>query len=94
MALMGGDAAAVDSYIQQRSLGAPATAPIIPGLPPGGSSDMAYTIMAVAEIEGQQGAGVLTTIRRGPGIDGSPFTVLRWKPYVIPPKATPNSQEN
>lgn len=92
MALMGGDASTVDSYVQQRSMGAPATPPIIPGLPPGGSSDMAYTVMAVAEIEGQQGAGVLTTIRRGAGVDGSPFTILRWKPYTIPPKPAQTPQ--
>lgn len=92
MALMGGDASKVDSYVQQRSMGAPATPPIIPGLPPGGSSDMAYTVMAVAEIEGQQGAGVLTTIRRGAGVDGSPFTILRWKPYTISPKPAQTPQ--
>ncbi len=90
LSLMGGDVSAVESYVQQRSFGAPATPPTIPGMPPGGSSDMAYTVMAVAEIQNQMGAGVLATLRRGPGTDGAPFTILRWKPYVIPPKSTPN----
>lgn len=91
LALMGGDAAAVDNYIQQRKLaaGAPVGAPPLPGIPAGGSSDMAYTVIAMAEIEGQQGAGVMTTIRRGPSADGAPFTTLRWKSVMLPAKSPP-----
>ena len=91
LALMGGDAAAVDNYIQQRKLaaGAPVGAPPLPGIPAGGSSDMAYTVIAMAEIEGQQGAGVMATIRRGPSADGAPFTTLRWKSVMLPAKSPP-----
>ncbi len=89
--LMGGDIAAVDNYIQQRRLGAPAVPlPPVPGLPFGGASDMAYTVLAVAEIDGQRGGGVLATLRRGQAADGSPFTVLRWKTAIQPqPNANP-----
>jgi general secretion pathway protein K len=88
--LMGGDMAAVEAYVQQRRLtvaGASAAAPPppIPGMRFGGSSDMAYTVQAIAEIEDQQGAGILATLRRGPGADGAPFTVLRWKTSLQPP---------
>jgi general secretion pathway protein K len=88
--LMGGDVAAVEAFLMQRlqaaGAGVPAALPPIPGMTFGGSSDMAYTVSAVAEIEDQQGAGVLATLRRGPGADGSPFTVLRWKPTILPPR--------
>ena len=93
LALMGGDAAAVDNYILQRKqaagAGVPVAPPPIPGIPAGGSSDMAYTVMALAEIEGQQGAGVMATIRRGPSADGAPFTTLRWKSVMLPAKSAP-----
>ncbi|MDD1648918.1 MAG: general secretion pathway protein GspK [Methylococcaceae bacterium] len=92
--LMGGDVAALENYLQQRRLsaaagGALASLPPVPGMAFGGSSDMAYTVSAVAEIQDQQGAGVLATIRRGPGADGAPFTVLRWKPTLLPAKSNP-----
>lgn len=93
MALLGGDAGAVDNFIQQRSQGTPGVLPPIPGLPAGGGTDMAYTVSAIAEIDDQQGAGVLATIRRGPAADGSPFTILRWKPYATPRKPGTPQQE-
>jgi hypothetical protein len=58
-------------------------------LPFGGSSDAAYTVVAIAEIQGQQGEGVETTLRRGPGADGSLFSTLRFKPYSPPVQAAP-----
>lgn len=89
MALMGGNAAAVDGYIQQRQLGTAPALPPLPGMPFGGSSDAAYTVVAIAEIQGQQGEGVETTLRRGPGADGSLFSTLRFKPYNPPVQAAP-----
>lgn len=94
--LMGGDAATVDNYIQLRRQSAQGVAPPplspVPGMSFGGSSDVAYTVQAIAEIQGQQGAGVLATIRRGPSQDGSPFTTLRWKSTVQP--AQPKLQDS
>lgn len=91
--LMGGDVAAVENYLQQRRVsagaGVPVALPPVPGMAFGGSGDMAYTVSAVAEIQDQQGAGVLATLRRGPGVDGAPFTVLRWKSTLLPSPATP-----
>ena len=92
--LMNGDLAAVDQYIQPRrqgSTGVPPALPSLPGMPAGGgggSGDMAYTIEALAEIEGQRRQGVVTTVRRG-GAQGIPFTTLRWKPYTPPPEPEP-----
>jgi general secretion pathway protein K len=89
MALMGGNAAAVDGYLQQRRLGTPPPLPPLPGIPFGGSSDAAYTVVAIAEIQGRQGEGVQTTIRRGPGAGESLFSTLRFKPYSPPYPASP-----
>ncbi|NBS17710.1 MAG: general secretion pathway protein GspK [Gammaproteobacteria bacterium] len=86
-ALLGGDQGAVANFMQQRQLGAPAPLPPIPGLNTSGSSDMAYSVLAEAELDDHQVFGVLATIRRGPGANGSPFTMLRWKPYHVPDKS-------
>ena len=88
-ALLGGDQGAVANFMQQRQLGAPAPLPPIPGLNTNGSSDMAYSVIAESEIDDHKVFGVLATIRRGPGANGSPFTMLRWKPYHVPPKSNP-----
>jgi hypothetical protein len=88
-ALLGGDQGAVANFMQQRQLGAAAPLPPIPGLNTNGSSDMAYSVIAESEIDDHQVFGVLATIRRGPGANGSPFTMLRWKPYHVPPKVNP-----
>jgi general secretion pathway protein K len=88
--LMGGDVSQVDSYIQLRRQivqGAPAAPapPPVAGIPYTGTSDLAYSITAAAEIQGQQGAGVVATVRRSPGAGGSPFSMLRWKTFGQPP---------
>ncbi|NBS16378.1 MAG: general secretion pathway protein GspK [Gammaproteobacteria bacterium] len=88
-ALLGGDERAVANFMQQRQLGAPAPLPPIPGINTSGSSDMAYSVIAESEIDDHQVFGVLATIRRGPGANGSPFTMLRWKPYHVRPKSNP-----
>ena len=86
-ALLGGDEGAVANFMQQRQLGGPTPLPPIPGLNSSGSSDMAYSVIAESEIDDHQVFGVLATIRRGPGANGSPFTMLRWKPYHVPEKS-------
>jgi general secretion pathway protein K len=86
-ALLGGDQGAVANFMQQRQLGAPTPLPPIPGLNTSGSSDMAYSVLAESELDDHQVFGVLATIRRGPGANGSPFTMLRWKPYHVPDKS-------
>lgn len=86
-ALLGGDQGAVANFMQQRQLGTPTPLPPIPGLNTSGSSDMAYSVLAESELDDHQVFGVLATIRRGPGANGSPFTMLRWKPYHVPDKS-------
>ena len=86
-ALLGGDQGAVANFMQQRQLGAPTPLPPSPGLNTSGSSDMAYSVLAESELDDHQVFGVLATIRRGPGANGSPFTMLRWKPYHVPDKS-------
>lgn len=91
MTMMGGDPAVVDGYIQERRLAAQngMVYPLnpIPGMIFSSSADLAYTIVAVAEIQDQQGAGVSATVRRSPSANGSPFAILHWKSFVVPSKS-------
>lgn len=82
--LAGGDSGAVASFIEQRQSGAPANFPPVPGLRFNAAADLAYTVIAEAEIAGQRGLGVRAIIKRGQGPDGAPFTFLSWKPRILP----------
>jgi general secretion pathway protein K len=86
-ALAGGDQAAVAAFVEQRRLGVPQPFPPVAGFKFHGAADMAYTVVAQAEIAGQTGIGVRATIKRGQGMDGAPFTFLNWKPTMVPPKS-------
>ncbi|SMF96955.1 general secretion pathway protein K [Methylomagnum ishizawai] len=89
-ALLNGDQGALETYLMQRSqaqVGAPPPPP--PPPPPGLKfhqvGDMSYTVEAASEFADQPGSGVRATIKRGRGMDGSPFTYLTWRARTTPP---------
>ena len=84
-----GDQSLVNNFLIQRQQGNAQPFPPVPGLTFQSSSDMAYTILAQAEIGGQPVSGVKATIRRDQGLGGAPFSYMSWKERISP-KSTEN----
>lgn len=80
LALTGGDAAVVDQFlVQRRENPAGQTFPPVPGVQFVTAGDQYFTVRAEAAFPDQVPAVLEVVIKRGRGLDGLPFSVLRWK---------------
>jgi general secretion pathway protein K len=88
LALSGGDAATVESYLAQRELGSAPPFPPVAGVKFHAVGDAAYAVQAQAEFADQLGAGVFAVVKRGRGADGAPFAYLAWKARTAAPHSS------